>query len=209
MDSSRDASKQKSDFDARARTGDSDDKRYRASRVADRVRQVVDLGQVRRALEYGCGTGLLSFEMKDELAEVVLADTSRGMLEVAEEKIAASGSAHFSAQRLDLTAGDSPGTPFDLIFTLLTLHHIPDTAGILRAFHSCLNPDGHLVIVDLDAEDGSFHGPGIDVHHGFKRDKLNHQLQEAGFHQAVIDDCLALSRHERDYGVFIACARRI
>lgn len=209
MDSAKNSSRQASDFDARARTWDSDDKRYRASRVADRVREVVDLGHVRRALEYGCGTGLLSFEMKDELPEVVLADTSQGMLEVAEEKIAASRTTHFSTQRLDLTAGDCPGTTFDLIFTLLTLHHIPDTAGILQAFHGCLNPGGHLVIVDLDAEDGSFHGPDSNVHHGFKRDRLERQLQDAGFHAAAIDDCLTLSRHERDYGVFIACARRI
>jgi len=198
----------RSDFDARAHTWDTDDKRYRASRVADHLRAAVDLDRVGRALEYGCGTGLLSFEMKDDLAEVVLADTSEGMLQVARQKIMASGATHFSAQRLDLAAGDSPARPFDLIFTLLTLHHIPDTAGILQAFHGCLNPGGHLVIVDLEAEDGSFHGPGIDVHHGFKRSNLTRQLAQAGFGETVIDDCLQLNRHERDYGLFIACARR-
>jgi 2-polyprenyl-3-methyl-5-hydroxy-6-metoxy-1,4-benzoquinol methylase len=196
------------DFDARARTWDTDDKRYRASRVADRLRAVVNLDRVDRALEYGCGTGLLSFEMKNELAEVVLADTSQGMLEVAQQKITDTGTTHFSVQRLDLGAGDSPGRPFDLIFTLLTLHHIPDTAGILRAFHDCLNSGGHLVIVDLEAEDGSFHGPDVDVHHGFKRNDLTRQLAQAGFTGTVIDDCLQLSRHERDYGLFIASARR-
>jgi 2-polyprenyl-3-methyl-5-hydroxy-6-metoxy-1,4-benzoquinol methylase len=197
------------DFDARARTWDSDDKRYRASRVAERLRAAVDLTQVQTALEYGCGTGLLSFEMKDELAAVVLADTSQGMLEVAREKIAASGASHFSAQHLDLSAGESPATPFDLIFTLLTLHHIPDTQAILQAFHDNLNPGGHLVIVDLDDEDGSFHGPGVDVHHGFKRSRLTQQLAQAGFGETAIDDCLQLNRHERDYDVFFANATRI
>ncbi|MCZ6709374.1 MAG: class I SAM-dependent methyltransferase [Gammaproteobacteria bacterium] len=198
----------RSDFDTRARTWDTDDKRYRASRVADRLRAAVDLGRVGRALEYGCGTGLLSFEMKNELAEVVLADTSQGMLEVAQQKITDSGVSHFSVQRLDLAAGDSPGRPFDLIFTLLTLHHIPDTPGILQAFHDCLNSGGHLVIVDLEAEDGSFHGPDVDVHHGFRRDDLTRQLAQAGFAGTVIEDCLQLSRHERDYGVFFASAHR-
>jgi len=196
------------DFDARARTWDTDDKRYRAARVADRLRAAVDLGNVGRALEYGCGTGLLSFELRDELAEVVLADTSEGMLEVAREKIAASGARHFSAERLDLSAGEKPAARFDLVFTLLTLHHIADTAGVLNAFHDCLNPGGHLVIVDLDAEDGSFHGPDVDVHHGFERDHLGRLLNAAGFDQVVLDDCLQLNRHERDYDLFIACARR-
>ncbi|MDH3642326.1 MAG: methyltransferase domain-containing protein [Gammaproteobacteria bacterium] len=198
-----------SDFDARAQTWDTDDKRYRASRVADRLRATVDLGTVGRALEYGCGTGLLSFELKDELAEVVLADTSEGMLNVARAKIADSGSNHFCAALLDLAAGDSVDAPFDLVFTLLTLHHIPDTEAILGAFHDALNPGGHLVIVDLDAEDGSFHGPEIDVHHGFKRGRLASQIEAAGFSAPAIDDCLQLNRHERDYGLFIACARRI
>lgn len=196
------------EFDARARTWDTDDKRYRAARVADRLRAAVDLARVDRAMEYGCGTGLLSFELKNELAAVVLADTSEGMLQVAREKIAASGAKHFTAQRLDLAAGDRPAGSFDLIFTLLTLHHIPDTAGILRAFCRCLNPGGHLVIVDLDAEDGSFHGPEVDVHHGFKRTDLSRQLSDAGFHDIVMDDCLQLNRHERDYDLFIACAQR-
>jgi ubiquinone/menaquinone biosynthesis C-methylase UbiE len=196
------------DFDARARTWDTDDKRYRASRVADSLRATVNLDRVDRALEYGCGTGLLSFEMKNELAECVLADTSQGMLEVAWQKITDARATHFSVQRLDLSAGDSPGKPFDLIFTLLTLHHIPDTSGILQAFHNCLNAGGHLVIVDLEAEDGSFHGPDVNVHHGFKRDDLSRQLAQAGFIDTVIDDCLQLSRHERDYGLFIASARR-
>ena len=197
-----------SHFDAHARSWDTDDKRYRASRVADRLRAAVDLSRVRRALEYGCGTGLLSFELKDELADVTLADTSDGMLEVAREKITASGCSHFRALRLDLAAGDSPPAPFDLVFTLLTLHHIPDTPGILRAFHDCLNPGGQLLIVDLDAEDGSFHGPDIDVHHGFEREMLCRQMEKAGFTEITIDDCLQLNRHERDYGLFIACARR-
>ena len=198
-----------SDFDSRARTWDTDDKRYRASRVADRLRAAIDLSGIGRALDYGCGTGLLSFAMKDELAEVVLADTSEGMLEVAREKIASSAATHFSTQRLDLAAGESAAGSFDLIFTLLTLHHVPDTAAILQAFHGCLNPGGHLVVVDLDAEDGSFHGPNVDVHHGFKRSALTELLVDAGFAETVIGDCLELSRHERDYGVFIANSRRL
>lgn len=199
----------RNDFDARARTWDSDDKRYRASRVAQSLRDLVDLGAVGTALEYGCGTGLLSFELRDELAQVLLADTSEGMLAVAREKIATSGATHFSAKRLDLAAGESPASRFDLVFTLLTLHHIPDTGSILRAFHGCLNPGGHLVIVDLDDEDGSFHGPEVDVHHGFERNALGLQIEAAGFCEPLFEDCLQLNRHERDYGLFIACAQRI
>ena len=41
------------------------------------------------ALDYGCGTGLLSFPLKDELGHITLNDNSAGMLEVVQEKILA------------------------------------------------------------------------------------------------------------------------
>ena len=65
---------------------------------------------------------------------------------------------------LDLTRDPPPPGRFGLVASLLALHHVPDVDGILRAFHSTLEPGGILCISDLDLEDGSFHGPGVDVH---------------------------------------------
>jgi predicted TPR repeat methyltransferase len=72
-----------SHFEASARTWDADPvKVARASAVADGIRGSVPLSPQMRTLEYGCGTGLLSFALRPHLAHITLADSSDGMLAV-------------------------------------------------------------------------------------------------------------------------------
>ena len=74
------------DFDERAATWDDDPvKKERAAAVAAGIRAMVALSPDMRALEYGCGTGLLSFELRHELGSITLADRSEGMLAVLSE----------------------------------------------------------------------------------------------------------------------------
>jgi len=196
------------DFDARAATWDEDPKkRARAVAIATALRKRIDLSQRPRALEYGAGTGLLTFEIAADLSEAVLADSSTGMLAVAERKIAAAGFGHLSTLAIDFMAEAPPAREFDLIYSMMTLHHVPDTAAILRIFHELLAPGGAIAIADLDAEDGSFHGEGVDVHHGFDRGALGHLIEAAGFHDVVFDTCFELRRGETVYPVFLVTAR--
>jgi SAM-dependent methyltransferase len=174
------------DFDARAATWDDDPTKVaRAQAVADAIERSVPLAPSLRALEYGAGTGLLSFMLRPRLGDITLADVSEGMLDVAAGKIAAVGDNAMHAVRLDLLADPVPEPRFDLIYSLMTLHHIPDTAAILARFRAALRVPGYLCIADLDTEDGSFHGPDIDVHHGFDRDALGALARGAGF--AAVD----------------------
>ena len=79
-------------FDERAKDWDTDPMKVeRAQSVADAIRRAVPLTADMSALEYGCGTGLLSFALQSHLGKITLADTSLGMLSVLTEKIAASG----------------------------------------------------------------------------------------------------------------------
>jgi len=51
-------------FDERAKDWDSDPKKVERARVvADAIRSVIPLSKDMHALEYGCGTGLLSFAL--------------------------------------------------------------------------------------------------------------------------------------------------
>jgi 2-polyprenyl-3-methyl-5-hydroxy-6-metoxy-1,4-benzoquinol methylase len=170
------------EFDAKAEGWDGDPMKVeRARRVADAILEQAGPLSGKRAMDYGCGTGLLGFALQPHLAHMTLADASPGMLAVLGKKIAASGLANLAPLALDLTGGPDPGTRFDLIVTLMTLHHIPDTDGILQRFHGILNPGGLLGISDLDQEDGSFHGLEADVHRGFDRSDLCGRLERAGF----------------------------
>jgi 2-polyprenyl-3-methyl-5-hydroxy-6-metoxy-1,4-benzoquinol methylase len=199
-----------SSFDARAATWDEDPgKRRRAAAVADAIRRQVKLSADMSAMEYGAGTGLLSFELADELGSILLTDSSIGMLDVARSKVAASGASRMAVRALDLTEDPLPMERFDIIYSMMTLHHVPDTGDLLRKLYTLLRPGGHLCVADLDAEDGSFHGPGVDVHHGFDRDALGAALCAAGFNDVRFDTCLQIAKGPRSYGVFLAVASRL
>jgi len=170
------------DFDARAATWDDDPAKVeRAQAVADAIIARVPISRAMRAMEYGCGTGLLSFMLRARLGDITLADVSDGMLAVAARKIAAAGDASMRAVKLDLFVDPVPARAFDVIYSLMTLHHIPDTAGILERFRAALAEPGFLCIADLDTEDGSFHGAGFDGHLGFDRGDLAAKARRAGF----------------------------
>ncbi len=200
-------------FDSKARQWDDNPLfRERGLKIAEAIRKAVPLRREMNALDYGCGTGLLSFPLKDELGTILMADSSGGMLEVVNEKIAAQGVSNMATLKLDLLADPPPAQRFDLIVTAMTLHHVPDTDAILHIFHDLLQPGGYLCIADLDQEDGSFHGPEVDVHPGFDRADLSRRAAQAGFADIRFQTVFSIAKeHEsgtRDYPVFLMTARR-
>jgi 2-polyprenyl-3-methyl-5-hydroxy-6-metoxy-1,4-benzoquinol methylase len=200
------------DFDAKAASWDADpQKADRARRVAAAIATRVPALAGRRVLEYGCGTGLLGFALRPRVAAVTLADSSAGMLEELRRKIAASGLDGLTPLRLDLATDPAPAERFDLICSLMTLHHVPDTAGLLRAFRGLLEPGGMVALADLEAEDGSFHGAGAKVHHGFDRGTLQAQLEAAGFREVQFETVVEVRKEApgdaRRYPVFLVTAR--
>jgi len=198
------------DFDARAATWDDDPTKVaRARAIADAIEREVPLGDSMVALEYGAGTGLLGFMLRHRFADLTLADVSDGMLEVAARKIAAAGDPHVRAMKLDLMCGQ-PDRRFDIVFSAMTLHHIPDTPGILRRFHAVLKRPGFLCIADLDTEDGGFHGAGFDGHLGFDRGRLGKQALAAGFASVRFTTAYEMTKkvgaRERTFPIFLLVA---
>ncbi len=200
-----------SDFDKRATDWDTDPAKVRrAAAVAEAIRRRVPLTPQSSALEVGAGTGLLGFMLADDVGALTLADVSDGMLAVAREKIAASGRAATRALKLDLCTDPLPHERYDIVFSLMTLHHVADTDAMLRALRAVLAPGGHLCLADLDAEDGSFHGPGVDVHHGFEREDLATRARSAGFRRVEFDTVFEVEKAAGDgvrrYPVFLMVA---
>jgi 2-polyprenyl-3-methyl-5-hydroxy-6-metoxy-1,4-benzoquinol methylase len=132
------------------------------------------------------------------------------MLEVLRGKIVQRGVKHMTPLRLDLAADALPMERFDLVYTLMTLHHIPDTARILGCFHALLQPGGVVCIADMDKEDGSFHShePAFDGHNGFDRVELGLDLEQAGFSNIRFTTCYKLIKGERPYALFLAVAEK-
>jgi ubiquinone/menaquinone biosynthesis C-methylase UbiE len=209
------------DFDAVAAGWDDDEARTRRTRdVAAAMRAALGNRHRRRALDVGAGTGSLSILLADLFDEIVLVDTSPGMLEVAAAKVAAAGDAipaRITTLVADLAepgSANGPDAPVDAVYSLMALHHVPDTDALLSALRALLAPGGLLLVADLAAEDGSFHAhhADFDGHDGFDRHSMEPALRRAGFSPRSHETAHVVHREVdgvvRDYPVFLAVAVR-
>lgn len=197
-------------FDERAATWDDDPaKAERARVIAEAINATLPLDGSERLLEYGAGTGLVSHALQSHVGAVTMADTSAGMREVMQQKIDAGIIRGARVWDLDLgIEGPLPEDRFDLLVAALALHHVTDVARALTNFARVLEPGGHVCIIDLDHEDGSFHGEGFEGHHGFERSELTAQLRDAGFDNVSFQTCHHVERHGENYPLFLAIATR-
>lgn len=196
-------------FDEKAATWDHDPAKVeRAEVVARAIVERVRPHSGTRLLEYGAGTGLVTQAMQEAVGPVTLADTSAGMRQVMADKIAAGLLPAGRIWDVDLAVDATPDDEFDLIVTVLTLHHIHDVPAALGAFARLLAPGGHLCVVDLVAEDGSFHGEGFEGHRGFEQGPLTAQLEDAGFTGITYEICHHLERDGVSYPIFLVTGTR-
>ena len=193
---------------------DNPTRRALASGVAEAIAAAVPMQADWHALEYGCGTGLVGAALAPKVAELLACDLSPGMLSVLEQKAHAAGLDHLHTRVLDLTREAPPAQRFELIFSSMTMHHIPDVAALLRTFHGMLKPGGWLALADLDAEDGGFHGSDAQgvMHKGFDRDALQADLRAAGFSETRARTAHTVAKTAADgqvnhYPVFLITAR--
>lgn len=202
-----------SSFDERAATWDIPERIERAKFVAEGIISNVAPSSVNKALEYGCGTGLLSFALRNYIGDVTLADVSEGMLKVLSEKISTEGADNFKTLKLDLITDPPPDDKYDLIYTLLTLHHIDDVEKILRRFHEMLNEKGFIAIADLDKEDGTFHGKGFTGHNGFDRNEFKNLIERCGFENVNYQTPYIIKREVngviKNFPLFLMIARKV
>lgn len=197
-------------FDERAKDWDTPDRIERAAAVADAIRAAVPMTSGLRAIEIGAGTGLLGLHFAGDLASLLLTDPSTGMLEAATEKIRRGGLGTVSVAPFDLLRHAAPGGPFDLLLSLLVLHHVDDTAAAFRAMFGLLEPGGRIALADLDREDGTFHDADAEgIHHlGFERARLAALARAAGFADVGFSTATEIEKDGRTYPVFLLTARR-
>jgi tRNA (cmo5U34)-methyltransferase len=199
-----------SSFDDRAREWDKNNIHIeRSVAIADGLDKMIPLNSSMKALEYGAGTGLLSFILKDRFEEITLMDNSREMIKVCEEKTRYYKSNHIYPLLFDLEHNDFDGK-FDIIYSQMVLHHVIDVEMILNKFYSLLNPGGYLAIADLYTEDGSFHGTEVhDVHRGFNPDELAENLKAKGFNTFEYKTCFEIKRDaDKVFPVFLLITKK-
>ena len=201
-------------FDRKA--ADWDKKRMRRE-LASAVSQAIanlPIKTTMQALDFGCGTGLVSIPLAGKLGKIIALDSSPGMIEVLEEKLSKLSITNIQTVCAEIENVELPAT-FDIIFTSMALHHIAETEPVLLKFSELLKPGGIVAIADLDAEDGSFHKPGSgEKHHGFERAALQEDLLRLGFSNISYSTVHTISKtmkdnSSKDFSVFLATARKV
>jgi ubiquinone/menaquinone biosynthesis C-methylase UbiE len=202
-----------SEFDAKARDWDKNQRYiYRSEAVARVLTQMIPLRNGMKALEYGSGTALLSFALKDKFSEIILMDNSREMTRVTEEKIADQQIQNMKPLFFDLEHQEYQGK-FDIIYNQMVMHHVNDIDAMFLKFYNLLNPGGYLAIADLYTEDGSFHGEGFSGHLGFDVEVLESQLKLIGYSNIKHQQCFTIEKTDEDgnvseYPIFLLIASR-
>jgi SAM-dependent methyltransferase len=171
-------------FDEKAKDWDKDPKKVeRAEIFAREIRNILCNNPAESALEFGSGTGLVSFQLRNSFRSIILADTSKGMMEVLQTKIKSEKLSGFTPLLINETKDLFSLPQIDVIFTLLTLHHVKNIDEAFKVFGSLIRKGGYLFIGDLVTEDGSFHSsdPQFDGHLGFDTARLKEKLSKEGF----------------------------
>jgi ubiquinone/menaquinone biosynthesis C-methylase UbiE len=164
-------------FEQLAKRYDTEERMKLAKVIVKEVRPELRNGKSKSFIDYGSGTGLISLELSNLVESILLVDSSKQMLEVANAKISHRGITNAKVHYSDFTQ-ETPEIQADIVLMSLVLLHIPDTKKILQKLFTILNDGGKLIIVDFDKNDKINHPK---VHNGFSHDELKKSLSEVGF----------------------------
>jgi len=187
------------------------EKTARAKIFAKKIINCIKPSKKMKALEFGCGTGLLSFQLKNYFDEITLVDTSEGMIQVLKEKVKQLKVKNFKPYLIDVLEDSTSISKMDVIYTLMTMHHIEDTNKAAKIFNSLLNKNGFLCIADLVEEDGTFHPTSQNFigHKGFNKIDLTKLLDNNGFEVVHYAICYEIEKNDKRYPLFLLIAKKI
>lgn len=202
-------------FDIKAATWDvNPDRLELTDKVWTLIKKYVDLKEVQSVLDYGCGTGLLGYRFVNTAAEVTFCDTSEGMLAKVAQKRDAFGYQNVKLLKSDFVCEDVTADRFDLVISMLVLHHIEKLNVLLEQIWVSLKPGGLFCWIDLDEEDGTFHSNNDGIaHFGFSCQDVKYLLGSSGFGIKHFDSSLKYRKEtadgERFFSIFLVIAQKL
>jgi SAM-dependent methyltransferase len=103
--------------------------------------QFAGVGDGERLLDVGCGTGSLTFTLREMAprAKIVAVDMAETFLSFARAR---AGDANITFQQADACALPFPEASFDRVLSLLVLHFIPDSRRVVGEFRRVVRPGG-------------------------------------------------------------------
>ncbi len=193
-------------FAHKSKSWDMNSKRVKnAKGIAELIVKNIKLDKSMELMDFGAGTGLLSYFVAPFVKKIVAVDNSPSMLVEFENKCD-EFSCETEAIEKDLSR-DTLEMKFDGIISSMTIHHLEDTVALLSKLYAMLNDGGFVAIADLDSEDGSFHSDNTGVfHYGFDRHLLTEYAQKAGFKDVTFSLASTINKPHADFTVFLMTA---
>lgn len=193
---------QDNSWDKYARSWDQDDAaRAYATAAFSSLQEVVKSFSVALAgaqvIDFGCGTGLLTEQLVSAGAAVYAVDTSPGMLDVLDGKVAQN---RWTNVR---TGAELPVTArvYDMIVCSSVCSFLDDYPGTVTDLASLLRPGG--IFVQWDWERTSDDDP-----HGLTRDEINSALERAGLVGVSVNTGFSASVEDQTMSPLMGRGRR-
>lgn len=190
---------------------DTDRRIKRAKVISVFIKEKVKLHSDMNVLEFGCGTGLISFNLYQSVNKIIGYDTSEKMIDVFNRKINELNANNVKSTTELLKYSNQ----IDCILSSMVFHHIPDIRSQLYELSKVLTSKGELFIVDLDKDDGSFHKDevGFEGHNGFDRDEFCEILTSMSFEiievGTVLNDVKRKNSFDVPYSLFYIHVRKV
>jgi len=193
-------------FANKSKSWDMNSKRVQnAKGIAELIVKNIKLDKSMELMDFGAGTGLLSYFVAPYVKKIVAVDNSPSMLLEFEAKCS-----EFACEteviEKDLSV-ESLDRIFDGVISSMTIHHLEDIIALFDKLYSMVKDGGFIAIADLDSEDGSFHSDNTGVHHhGFDREALQRIAENAGFKDVKFDLASTINKPHRSFTVFLLTA---
>ncbi|MCX6062139.1 MAG: class I SAM-dependent methyltransferase [Campylobacterales bacterium] len=195
-------------FDNAAALWDQGDTRQNiAQYVFQTIVSRIALANTMNIMDFGAGTGLLSFKIAPMVHSVTGIDLSEKMLEQIIAKNSDTVQVKVACQNI---FSEPLAEKFNGIVSSMAMHHVEDTASLFKTFYSHLKRDGFVALADLEAEDGSFHTHGNEgvYHFGFEREALRDTMENAGFVNVRFHHAYTVEKETQSYPIFVVTANK-
>jgi ubiquinone/menaquinone biosynthesis C-methylase UbiE len=162
-----------------------------------------------RVLELGCGTGTTALRLAPSVQSYLATDISTGMVDVAEEKLAADPVPALSFRAATSETLAREDARFDAILGFNYLHLVRDVPGTLRAIHGLLAAGGQfvsktpcigamnpLIRLAIPAMRAIGKAPYVSV---FTAAQLTQHIQDAGFDILMTENHASRGKNIRPY----------
>lgn len=165
-------------FEMIANRYDTSERIHIAKVASDAIREYLVDTKHKRAIDFGCGTGLVGMNLLNDFHSMLFLDTSPNMINQIKQKIS-----DFNLQNADTLCFDFEKEGLtdlraDYIVMVQVLLHIHDVELVLSRLFDVLHEGGHLLIVDFNKNENVV---SDIVHNGFNQDELTDCMTKIGY----------------------------